>query len=208
MNRFYIILFLLIYSCGSKQKKDSEIANSHLKINHYSNFLKKYEPIYYIKNVDSGLIEKFQILIDTNNILTKDDIKFYKIDITSFSDSIYIGLRHNILYTYNQSVKYLDQSLILRSNDKSGYYSYLFGFDYRIDEMTSRFDSNENDTIYEFSMSKLMDEEGTDYFYYAGEFPNKVFQKMVFSRKRGIIKAVLFDIKTKEAYETIYGREL
>lgn len=208
MNKFYILFFLVIYSCGSKQNKETEIVNSYINHRPHNDFLKHYEPLYYIKNTNSGLIEKFQILIDTNDILTQDDIKFYKINITDFSDSIYVGLNKNILYTYNQPVKYLDQSLILRSNNKSGYHSYLFGFDYRIDEMTSRFDGNENDTIYEFSMSKLIDQEGSDYFYDAGEFPNKVFQKIEFSKKRGIIKAVLFDIKTKETYETIYERDL
>lgn len=207
MNKFYIILFLIINSCGLNQKKDTGMIDSNINITQSNDFLKNYKPINHIKNVKSERVEKFHIIINKQNTLLKDDIKFYKIDITGFSDSIYVGLNKNILYTYDSSKKYLDKALVLDSNSEKGYYSFFCGFDYRIDKISSEYEIEENDTVYDFSMTKLKSKKGSDYFYYSDESPSKVFQRVIFSKKRGIIEAVFYDVETNKTYITIDKKE-
>lgn len=199
--KFSILLLFVSFSCNFTQYSNKKKITTNKVDSLKNDFLSSYKPIQYLKNIRTNKVEKFKISINLDSVKKWDGKFFYKITLTGYTDSLYIGFDKNIVYSYDESRYYADKSFILEANNSS-YYSFFCGYDYRVDKTESEFDFIEKDTVYKFYMTKLTDNKGSDYIYYAGEYPDKVFKEVYFSKKRGIIKIIFSDKNTNDLYIT------
>lgn len=201
MFNFVLLLIFAVNGCSNKDNRHRDIMIKDKVAIQKDSFLSALKPIEYIKNIETGEVERFVISFDTTKHILKDSVILYKIKVTDKSDSLYLGLKDDIIYMYDETKKYMDKAFILKSENKN-YYSFFCGNDYRVDSLKIDNNNLHGEDVYNFYMTKLTSQQGHDYFYDTGEYPNKVFRKIVFSKRSGIISAELYDREKGESYLT------
>ncbi|MFI2744251.1 hypothetical protein ACG2LH_16065 [Zhouia sp. PK063] len=200
--KLFILSILSVNSCSDKGKQKEVVASTDDTIvSQQDLFLAKSKPINYIKGIEKGNRKKFIISFDTSKHILQDGFTLYKMNVTDRSDSLYLGLKEDVVYTYDGTKHYLDKTFILNSKNKN-YYSFFCGNDYRVDSLSVDVVNVNKEDVYTFYMSKLTDQQGDDYFYYEGKSPKETFRKIVFSKSKGVISAELYDREKKEIYVT------
>lgn len=199
MKNYLLILLISFYSCNINTKKntDNDTVTLNSKI-----FMSSFKTITELRSLKTGKIRKFKILIKRKDTIRRNGIIFFKLKINDHSDSLYIGLKDNIVYSFDLSKHYLDKSLVLKSGIQKGYYSFLFGLDYRIDDVDKYYDGLDKDTIFNFKVTKLINKKESDHFYYSNDECSLYFERITFSKLYGIKEATLYDKSTGEKYIT------
>lgn len=195
-------IFIGIFSCqelfDSESKKIFQKKHTISDFNYFINS----QPITKIENIKSGEIEKFEIIIDTSVSKIIDKIVFNKVKITGYDESIYFGCHNSILYTYEANYDHYEPMFYLDS-ELSNYYSFFAGYDYIIDKSELLLDNPTSDTIYKFHMTEGYPSESNDNLIISRKSSSIVFKSLTFSKRKGIIEAILTKNELGETYRTL-----
>lgn len=203
MKNFIFLLLLILFpslrTCKTGNTSDRDIYN--LKENYFDNT----EIIKRVKNIKTNQIKDFLIQIDTTNTFEIDGILFSRINIQSYGDSIYFGSKKRTLYTYDMNLNYYEKMFSL-NNVEFDYTSFLAGIWYNVDYTSVSYDSKLLDSIYTYNLSIPKFDNQSDHIIVDNKdykSPNFIFRKIVFSKKLGIISAVILDKESNNLYSTM-----
>lgn len=198
----YFFIFLGIFSCQELFNLERKDTFQKRKISSDFNYFINSQPITKIENIKSGEIKKFEIIVNTSVTKVIDKIVFNKVIITGYDETIYFGCHNSILYTYEANYDHYEPMFHLDS-DLSNYYSFFAGYDYIIDQTEILLDNPTSDTIYKFHMTEGYPSESNDNLVINRKSPPIVFKSLTFSKRKGIIEAVLLNNELGKIYRTL-----
>ncbi len=129
-----------------------------------------------------GDLVDFNFIIDSTNKINYEKIEFNKLNITAY-DSIYIGKRNDTIFTFDQTIGFMEVFLIMNKEKKS--YLGRIGMDYRIELI------NSPDSIFEFNLEKIKNKKNSDHILMGFDYPNLTISQIKLTKKGKITNIII-----------------
>lgn len=176
---YFLIIMPIIISC-------KKVANNNLNY-HADTFYSCFDSI---KIENSIRKDYFKVCIDTTKKLIVYGKEYNKILISSYRDSLFISLKNDTIYTYEDDINFEDISFVLNTSLlKKPTRSRFGGYDYTSVMTEWEFNESTSDTLYYFSLHQNQSEYYKDVQYQEFKYPEKDIESIIISRK-GIISVV------------------